>query len=91
MCSFIKNEALAQVFSCELWKISKNTIFAEHHQTTASDYSSINIISNEGRIGKRNCKLLYKNHKPIWRTRTLQVKQQVSEAVIRRLQDLKIF
>ena len=41
MCSFIKNEALAQVFSCEFWKIRKNTFFAEHHQTTASDYSSI--------------------------------------------------
>ena len=33
--------------------------FAEHHQTTASDYSSIN--SSGGRIGKRNCKLWYKN------------------------------
>ena len=42
MCTFIKNEALAQVFSCEFWKIGKKTFFAEHHETTASDYSSIN-------------------------------------------------
>ena len=42
MCSFIKNEAQAQVFSCEFRKIRKNTFFAEHHKTTASDYSGIN-------------------------------------------------
>ena len=29
-CNFIKNEALAQVFSCEFWEISKNTFFTEH-------------------------------------------------------------
>ena len=40
-CSFIKNEALLQVFSCEFCKIRKNTFFAEHHQTSASDYNSI--------------------------------------------------
>ena len=54
------------MFSCEFCKIRKNIFFAEHHQTTASDYSSINSISNEGRIGKRNCKLWYKNHVSIW-------------------------
>ena len=27
---------------CEFCKIPKNTFFAEHRQTTASDYSSIN-------------------------------------------------
>ena len=45
MCSFIKNEALEQVFSCEFRKIRKSTGFAENHQTTASDYSSVNSIS----------------------------------------------
>ena len=40
-CSFIRNEALVQVFSCEFSKIRKNTFFAEHHQTSASDYNSI--------------------------------------------------
>ena len=59
ICSFIKNETLTQVFSCEFWKICRNAFFAEHHQTTASDDSSIN--SSEGRIRKRNCKLWYKN------------------------------
>ena len=34
-----KKETLAQVFSCEFSKISKNTFFAEHLQTTASAFS----------------------------------------------------
>ena len=34
--NFIKKETLAQVFSCEFCKISKNTFFTEHHWTTAS-------------------------------------------------------
>ena len=29
-CNFIKRETLAQVFSCEFCKISKNTFFTEH-------------------------------------------------------------
>ena len=45
MCSFVKNEALAQVFSGEFWKIRKNTFFAEHHETTAFDYSSITTVN----------------------------------------------
>ena len=35
VASFIKKETLAQVFSCEFCKISKNTIFAEHLWATA--------------------------------------------------------
>ena len=35
-CNFIKKESLAQVFSCEFWKISKKTYFIEHLLTTAS-------------------------------------------------------
>ena len=42
--------------------------FAELYQVTPSDYSSINSISNEERIGVRNCKLWYKNHVPMWVT-----------------------
>ena len=58
--------------SCEIcW----NIFFAEHHWTAASDCSSTN--SSEGRIGKQNRKLL---------KRAVQVKEQVSEAVVRRLQ-----
>ena len=34
--NFIKKETLAQVFSCELCKIFKNTFFTEHLRTTAS-------------------------------------------------------
>ena len=68
----MKIESLKQVFSGEnYW----NTFFAEHHLTTAPDCSNINI--NEGRIGKQNRKLL---------KRAVQVKEQVSEAAVRRLQ-----
>ena len=35
-CNFIKNEALAQMISCEFYEISKNTFFAEDLRTTAS-------------------------------------------------------
>ena len=34
LCSFIKKEALAQVFSCESWEIFKNTFFTEHLRAT---------------------------------------------------------
>ena len=33
-----KKEALAQVFSCEFCKMSKNTFFAEHLWATASEF-----------------------------------------------------
>ena len=33
---FIKKENLAQVFSCEFYKIFKNTFFTEHVWATAS-------------------------------------------------------
>ena len=38
---FFKKEALAQMFSCEFWEISKNTFFTEHLWTTASAARSI--------------------------------------------------
>ena len=65
-CCFIKSKSLAQVFSCEFCENCKNIFFAEHHQTAASYFSSTN--GNEGRIGKRNCKLRYKikAYVPIW-------------------------
>ena len=34
-CNFIKKENMAQVFSCEFCKISKNTCFAEQLGATA--------------------------------------------------------
>ena len=36
------NQTPTQVFCCEFCEICKITFFAEHHRTTASDYSSIN-------------------------------------------------
>ena len=36
-CNFIKEEKLAQVFSCEFCEISKNIFFTEHLWTTASE------------------------------------------------------
>ena len=38
-CNFIKNQSLAEVFSCELCEISKNTVFTEHFRTTNSTNS----------------------------------------------------
>ena len=38
-CNFIKKETLAQVFSCEFCKISKNTFFTEQFRATASSFS----------------------------------------------------
>ena len=52
-----------------------NNFFAEHHRTTTSDCSNINI--NEGTTGKQNRELF---------KRAVQVKEQVSEEVVRRLQ-----
>ena len=36
-CNFIKQEALAQVFSCEFCEIFKNIISADHIRATASE------------------------------------------------------
>ena len=36
VCSFIKKETLAQMFSCDFSEISKNTFFTEHLWTTTS-------------------------------------------------------
>ena len=44
VCNFIKEETLAQVLSCEFCKISKNTLFTEHLQTTPS---MVQIIFNQ--------------------------------------------
>ena len=40
VCNFIKKGALAQMFSCEICEISKNTFFIEHLQVTASDFKN---------------------------------------------------
>ena len=49
-CNFIKNETLAQTFSCEFCEISKNTFFTEHLQATASVWfclSKLEKLSSE--------------------------------------------
>ena len=42
-CNFIENEALAQVFSFEFCKTSKNTFFTEHLFVTAFNQSKRRI------------------------------------------------
>ena len=36
-CNLIKKETLAQLFSCEFCKISKNTFYTEHLRATGSE------------------------------------------------------
>ena len=43
MVATLLKKRLAQVFSCEFYKILKNTYFIEHHRTTAS--KSFHVIS----------------------------------------------
>ena len=45
-CNFIKKETLVQVFSCEFYKILKNTFFTEHLRTTAFVKSLIKYYLN---------------------------------------------
>ena len=49
-CNFIDKETLAQVFSCEFFKISKNTFFIGHLKATAS------VTTNSKAIMKVNSK-----------------------------------
>ena len=50
-CNFIKRETLAQVFSCEFWEISKNTLFTKHLWTTASVWGDdISIVMVFGSV-----------------------------------------
>ena len=82
------------MFPCEFCKIRKKTYFAEHHQKTASDYSSINIIGNEGENWQvKLIEMIFYDIKTMYRFEpkcnllrsTLQAKQQVSEAVVCRV------
>ena len=43
--NFIKKDTLAQMFSCELGKIFKNTLFTEHLRTTASVFLRFLVFS----------------------------------------------
>ena len=41
--SFYWKETSAQAFSCEYWKIFKNTYFEEHLRTAASDVRRVTV------------------------------------------------
>ena len=43
---FIK-ETPAQMFSCEIWKVFKNTYFEEHLRTTASEFIGDTTLFHE--------------------------------------------
>ena len=43
----------------------RDIIFVKYERYL-SNRPSINSISNEGRVGKQNCKLWYKNYVSIW-------------------------
>ena len=55
-CNFIKIEALAQVFSYEFFKISKNILFTEHLLATASELLYISPFKFFAR--KSNCPMI---------------------------------
>ena len=77
--TLLKKESLAQVFSYEICKISKNTFFIEHLQTTASDLSSVlrssrpevfckkGVLRNFAKFaGKHLCQTLLFNKRRLW-------------------------
>ena len=65
-CNFIKKETSTQVFSCEVFKIFKYTIFTEHLPTTAS-WNIIQILAlreknAEDSIGRRFKRIVLLRH-----------------------------
>ena len=44
ICIFIKKETQAQMFSCKLWEIFKNTFFTEHIQVTDAVFKKKMIV-----------------------------------------------
>ena len=46
LCSFIKEETLSQVLSCEISEIFNNTFFTEHLRATASVLQDCGLKSN---------------------------------------------
>ena len=45
--TLLKKETMAQVFSCEFSKISKNTFFTEHPEATASASTEVTRYTNK--------------------------------------------
>ena len=60
-CKFIKKEALAQMFCCEICETFKNTFFIQHFQMTVSGTKQtsefINKISNRKKISNEHFNL----------------------------------
>ena len=87
ICSFFKDETLTQDFSCDFSKIRKNTLFAEHHRLLLIVAVSIALLM-KGELASEtenyDTKTMYQfEPKCNFLRSTLQVKQQVSEAVVR--------
>ena len=51
-CNLIKKEALAQVVSCEIFEIFKNTFFIQHLRTTASDTKQTSKVATTEFLSK---------------------------------------
>ena len=79
-----QEQNLFLVFSCEFCKICKNTFFTEQHWTTASDYSSIH--SSEESTGNQTVNYETRTKAYVLLKREVQVKEQVPEAGVCRLQ-----
>ena len=55
VCNFIKKETLAQAFSCEFCKISKDTFFTEQLWTTVSERSvTITVVNSKTQHFSKN-------------------------------------
>ena len=61
-CNFIKNETLAQAFSCKFCEIFKNTFFTEHLWVTSFD-GDTRIFRNTRNYGKPKVKLFWISQK----------------------------
>ena len=65
-CNFINKESLAQLFSCEFCKISKNTFFTEHLRTTALLQRSLLVLfSSVNRCFVNHLNRIYLNQKSV--------------------------
>ena len=56
-CDYLKKETLAQVFSCEFWKVSKSNIFTENFRTTGSGVAASVYFNREAFLWVLKCKI----------------------------------
>ena len=75
------------MLSCEICGICGDNFFAEHHRTTASDYSSIIVVKGELANETVNCDTKTKAYTNLsWKFKLLKTSVQVKEQVVCRLQ-----